>query len=108
VTRAKYNNRRTEYRGRMYASKREAAFAAQLDALMKARGKDRVAAWSAQPRFPLVVNGVKVCTYVADFLVSYADGRTEVIDVKGQILPIFRLKMKLYEALGLGKVRVVK
>lgn len=53
-----------------------------------------------QPRFPLVVNGVTVGTYVADF--RYRDGRTGLVcvtDVKGVRTPLFRLKVKLVKAL---------
>ncbi len=49
-------------------------------------------------RFPLVVNGVNVGTYVADFRYTY-EGETIVEDTKGVITPVFRLKAKLLEAL---------
>jgi hypothetical protein len=106
--RSKYNAKPTIYNGARYASKRESEVAAMLDTMKKARGKDRVDSWVGQPRFPLLVNGVKVCTYVADFMVVYADNRTEIWDVKGVLTPVFKLKMKLYEALGNPKVRLVK
>ena len=97
--RSKYGAIPTIYNGVRYASKRESQYAMQLDALKKARGADRVKTWIGQPRFPMVVNGVKICTYVADFLVKYADGRVIVVDVKGVETSVFRLKQKLYAAL---------
>ena len=97
--RSKYGAIRTTYRGVTYASKAEAKYAEGLDLLMKARGKYGVKAWSGQPRFPMVVNGHKICTYIADFLVTYGDGRQEVVDVKGMETSVFRLKKKLYAAL---------
>lgn len=57
-----------------------------------------------QPVFPLqdkfTKNGVKyqAINYVADFRVKYADGREEIIDVKGMETPVFKLKRKLFEA----------
>ena len=39
-------------------------------------------------------------TYTADFVVEWADGKTDVIDVKGgPTTPTFNLKRKLFEAL---------
>jgi hypothetical protein len=37
------------------------------------------------PRFVCVVNGTKVCTYVADFRYRTRDGDTRIEDVKGNI-----------------------
>ena len=49
-----------------------------------------------QPRYPMVVNGVKVCTYVADFRYARADtGQVIVEDVKGMATPVYRIKKKL-------------
>jgi hypothetical protein len=51
-----------------------------------------------QPRYPLIVNGEKVGTYVADF--RYFEGDTlRVEDVKGILTPVYRLKKKLVKAL---------
>ena len=53
-----------------------------------------------QPRFDLVVNGIKICTYVADF--RYLDPTTMtyiVEDVKGVKTPAYRLKKKLMRAI---------
>ena len=51
-------------------------------------------------QFPLVViiNGVKCFKYVADFLVTYADGRKEYHDTKGFPTPTYKLKKKVVEA----------
>ena len=53
-----------------------------------------------QPRFPLELNSIKLGSYVADF--KYFDYRlnTDVIeDVKGMLLPMTRLKIKLVRAI---------
>jgi aldehyde:ferredoxin oxidoreductase len=52
-----------------------------------------------QQPFELWVNGVHVCSYVADFTyLDLADGRMRVIDVKGFKTRSYRLKKKLFEA----------
>ena len=56
-----------------------------------------------QPKFPLIVEGQKICTYIADF--SYYDnesGRLVVEDVKGVKTPTYRIKNKLFHALYKG------
>jgi len=49
-----------------------------------------------QPRYPLVVKDVKVCTYVADF--AYLDSKQQpcIEDVKGMQTPMYKLKKKLF------------
>lgn len=93
----KYGAKRTLYDGVTYASKREAAYAAELDQLKLA--EDGVAYWTPQPEFPLVVNGVKIGKYIADFKVHWKDGRVTIVDVKGMATPVYRLKKKLVKAL---------
>jgi predicted nuclease of restriction endonuclease-like RecB superfamily len=95
---AKYFNKKTEYGGIRYDSKAEATYAQQLDLMRHARGKDRVDSWERQVRFPLIVNGIKICDYICDFLVRYADGRKELVEVKGFVTPEFRIKEKLFRA----------
>jgi hypothetical protein len=94
---SKYGAVRTKYNGRTYASKKEARRAAELDALMRA--DDGVSHVLPQPDFQCIVNGRKVCTYVADFKVWWKDGRITYEDVKGMKTPVYRLKKKLVEAL---------
>lgn len=63
-----------------------------------------------QPKFPIMINGEKVCTYIADY--RYFDrsrkgsknqaGCRVVEDVKGIETPVFKLKKKLVEALYPG------
>ena len=65
---------------------------------MHARGPDRVYSWERQIRIPLMVNNRKVCDYVCDFLVRYADGRRELVEVKGVWTDVAKLKRKLFEA----------
>lgn len=53
-----------------------------------------------QPRFELTVNGIIICTYVADF--QYFDchtGHRVIEDVKGFKTPVCKLKKKLMRAI---------
>lgn len=61
-----------------------------------------------QPRFPIVINGQKVCDYVADFKYYDVEQNREVIeDVKGMKTPIYNLKKKLVLAvLGLEIIEI--
>jgi len=82
--------------GHSHPSKAEAKRCDDLTLLQRSRIIHEL---TQQPKFPCVVNGAKVCTYVADF--SYRDegGRIVIEDVKGQATPVYRLKKKLVEAL---------
>lgn len=96
---SKYGNKKTEYNGQIFDSKKEAAYCMQLDTLKKAKNKvERVVSYECQVAYPIEINGKKICKYVADFVVMYADGRKEVVDVKGFRTEMYRLKKKLVEA----------
>lgn len=56
-----------------------------------------------QPVYPVVVNGVPICKYKADFRYRKLDRQGRVIDVivedvKGMILDVYVIKKKLVEA----------
>lgn len=98
-TLSKYRNIQTEYNGFKYMSKKEAEYAMTLDSLKKASNKkDRVISFENQPPFPIFINGIKVFTYISDFKVFYADGRVEIVDVKGVKTDVYRLKKKCVQA----------
>ena len=98
--RNKYGARTCSYGGSIYHSRREAAFAMELDALKAARSKkERVSEWKRQVKVSLDVNGKHVCNYYVDFKVTYADGREEWIEVKGFTTPEFKLKERLFRAI---------
>lgn len=104
----KYGNRRTEYNGRMFDSALEARTAKEFDLLKRAKDpKERVTDVQYQVRYNMVVNKQKICAYVADFVVTYADGRKEVVDAKGVLTDVYKLKRKLMKALhGIDIVEV--
>ena len=94
----KYRNIKSEYGGVRYDSKAEATFARELDLRMHAQGKDKVESWERQIPIKLIVNDQLICTYKVDFLVRYADGRKEMVEVKGYWTPEAKLKLKLFRA----------
>jgi len=95
-TRSKYGAIKTDFAGRTFDSKKEAARAQELELLKKA---GEVTDIEYQPAFDCVVNGKKICKYIADFRVTYKDGHVEIEDVKGMRTSVYKLKKKLVEAL---------
>lgn len=97
----KYRNRKVEIDGRPFASQKEANRYAELKALEK---QGIVRHIECQKRFLLqegfTKNGIRYrpIWYVADFVVTYADGHIEVEDTKGHATEAFRIKHKLFEA----------
>jgi len=96
---SKYGNIKTEYKGISFMSKKEANYAKVLDSLKMAKlKKEKVVSYEVQVPFQVELNGKKICKYLADFKVLYADGHIEIVDVKGFRTSIYRLKKKLVEA----------
>ena len=97
--RSKYGNLKTEYNGTVFHSKKEAEYAQRLDFMKRATSlRDRVTSYDMQVPFQVIMNGKKICRYIADFKVQYADGHEEIIDVKGVRTQMYSLKKKLVEA----------
>lgn len=99
--RSKFGAVRTKVDGISFASKKEAKRYGELKILERA---GEITDLKLQPRYPLVVNGMKVCTYVADFLYHNTfRGATMaqpiVEDAKGFKTPEYKLKAKLFLAL---------
>lgn len=93
---SKYNNIKTIYNGIKYDSKKEAEYAKILDLRIKAND---IISYQRQVKLSIVVNGVKICNYIADFVVQNNDNLETVIDVKGYKTSIYKLKKKLVEAI---------
>lgn len=106
VLRSKYNAQPTTVDSIRFASKAEARRYAELKLLERIGD---VTELKCHPRFPMVVNGVKVCVYEADF--SYRDraGVLVVEDVKSRptMTPQYKLKKNLLLALHGIAVREV-
>ena len=89
----KYYNVPTEYRGRVYASVKEAERAAELD-LLKMAG--HLIAWWPQVDIP--VQDEPRIVYRADFVVLLPDLTTRIEDTKGFKTKEYKLKRKLFKA----------
>jgi len=89
----------------VFASKKEMLRFIDLERLQKA---GEIFGLKRQVRFPLEVNEQKVCDYVCDFVYcSRTDPHIMIVeDVKGKILPSFRIKEKLFHALKGFKIKI--
>ncbi len=97
ATPSKYRNRRTEYNGMLYASKKEAQKAFDLD-LLKAAGE--ITFWLRQVNFPLLGKMVYRADFVTFAVIGYTQGGitwiVKVIEVKGYQTEAWKLKRKLF------------
>lgn len=94
---SKYRAIKTAVDGIMFASKHEAGVYSQLKLLER---ECKIRDLRLQPKFPIVINDVKICTYIADF--EYIDNETGkyiVVDAKGVRTPVYRIKKKLVKAM---------
>lgn len=102
---SKYRNTPTTVDGIRFDSKKEAYRYGTLKLLLAAGS---IRDLEIHPPYPLVVNGVKVGRYVADF--RYTDvgtGKQVVEDVKGVRTAVYKLKKKLVAALhGIDVVEI--
>ena len=96
----KYNARKTTVCGRTFDSRREAEVYLELLAQKQAGEIVRI---GFQPSYTLLAGfkdntgkNQKPITYTADFFVTYADGRNEVIEVKGMRTRDYQLRKKLF------------
>ena len=96
----KYNARKTTVCGRTFDSKREADYYLELLARKQAGEIVRI---GFQPSYTLLAGfkdntgkNQKPITYTADFFVTYADGRHEVIEVKGMRTRDYLLRKKMF------------
>jgi Flp pilus assembly CpaF family ATPase len=93
---SKYRNVRTEVDGITFDSKKEARRYGELTTLL---ADGEISRLMLQPKFDIIVNGIKVAYYKADFAYFNKAGDRVIEDVKGMKTPMYRLKKKLVEAL---------
>lgn len=97
---SKYGARKTEVDGIVFDSKKEAIYYKELKLLQRGKVVDsfeRQVSFELQEGFrhKSAKRKVMPITYVADFVVHYADGHTEVVDVKGFRTKEYMIKKKL-------------
>lgn len=97
---SKYNARKTEMDGIVFDSRLEANYYKLLQ-FQKKIGE--IKDFTLQPTYVLQEGfkrgkrKVQAITYKADFLVTYPDGKQEIIDCKGVKTEVYRIKKKLFE-----------
>lgn len=92
---SKYHAKPTVADGIRFSSIYESARYKELKLLLRAGA---ITDLHMQPKFDLHVNGIKVCTYVGDFLYLDELGNTVLEDAKGVRTPVYRLKKKMMAA----------
>lgn len=109
--RSKYGNRKVELDGHVFDSRAEAKYYQHLKLLEKA---GEIHFFRLQPRYLLQDSFKKGgrthrrIDYIADFEVHHKDGSIEVVDVKGHITDVFKIKQKLFEKKYPHKLTLVK
>lgn len=98
---SKYNSRKMEVNGIVFDSQKEGNYYCQLLMLERAGVVTDIrlqVPFVLQPKYTKN-DGTKcrAITYRADFVVDYADGHTEVVDVKGFRTKEYILKRKMLE-----------
>lgn len=104
--RSKYRAVKTVVDGIKFDSKHEAKVYSDLKILSYA---GVVGGFNIHTPFRIEWDGELICKYVADFVVHYPDGKTEVWDAKSEKtrkLPVYRLKKKLMKIVN--KIDIVE
>jgi hypothetical protein len=102
----KYGAVRCELDGYSFDSKRERDYYAG-NLLIRLRAGE-ISELRVHPKFPIEINGVKVCDVEMDFAYrDIAEARYHVIDVKGHDNALSKLKRKLLEAFTRITVEIV-
>jgi|TARA_B100000900_G_scaffold387972_1_gene379653 hypothetical protein len=105
----KYNAKKTEFMGFKFDSKWEAERYGQLASMQMA---GVVQDLKRQVKFDIIVNDIKICKYIADFVYTlvHEDGKKEKIveDAKGVQTTDFKIKMKLMKAVNNIEIKISK
>jgi hypothetical protein len=95
MRRSKYGNVPTIVDGIRFDSMLESKRYAELKLLAHAKA---ITGLQVHPRYPLEVNGQKICIYEADFAYTDSRGTVHVEDTKGAKTALYSLKKKLMRA----------
>lgn len=107
----KYHNKHAVVDGHSFDSRAEARYYNQLK--LRKRAGD-IQFFRLQPKYQLMAgfekDGVKhrAIHYIADFEIHHKDGSIEVVDVKGTLTQVFRLKEKMFHKRFPHKLTLVK
>lgn len=108
---SKYKNKKKQLDGYVFDSQLEADYYLYLK--LREKAKDilffRVKPkYLLQPAFEKDGKKYNKIEYIADFEVHHLDGTIEVIDTKGYVTDVFRIKEKLFHAKYPYKLTIVK
>jgi hypothetical protein len=95
--RNKFNAKKTTcFQGHEHPSRLEANF---CNILEQQRKDGLNVGYKTQVRFPLCVNGIKICTHVVDFLVDFKDGSQVAMETKGFETAVWKIKRNLFKTI---------
>lgn len=103
--RNKFKNIKVEIDGHKFDSKGEAKYYGKKKIQLLS---GELVSLELQVKYPLVVNGVNIGFYKADFRETWKSGRVDVVDFKGLRTPVYMLKKKLMKALYGISIKEVK
>ena len=95
---SKYRAKKTVVDGITFDSQREGDYYCELKMLRMAGEVidfERQVTFELQPKFKHSGKTERAIKYFADFVVHYKDGRTVVVDVKGDKTDVYRIKRKM-------------
>ncbi len=92
----KYKNKRKDKGRGEFASIKEAEYEHELHMRFKAK---EIKDYAVQVPISLDVNGVHICDYVMDFVITHLDGSMEWGETKGYKTQLWRVKWRLLKAL---------
>ena len=95
---SKYRAKKTVVDGITFDSQREGDYYCELKMLRMAGEVidfERQVTVELQPKFKHSGKTERAIKYIADFVVKYKDGRTVVVDVKGDKTDVYRIKRKM-------------
>lgn len=92
----KYHAKKTLLDNILFDSKREASRYQELKLMQRAGAIQNL---KLQPKYPLIVEGVKICDYKADFYYETKQGQKITEDCKGVKTRIYVMKRKLMQAI---------
>lgn len=102
--RPKYNNKKVEFNGIKFDSKKELKFYLQLLERQEQGEVENIrlqVPFTLQPGFKFNGKSIRAITYKADFVYDdLTDGKTHIVDTKGYRTEVYKIKKKIMLYLG--------
>ena len=100
---SKYNNKKAEYNGIKFDSKKERDYYIYLEGLEKAgeiNNLKRQVKFELQPGFSFKGKRIRAINYYADFTYYTPDGQFHIVDTKGVKTEVYKIKKKIMQYQG--------